>query len=291
MRNVDYAKLSEQYASFLVAVGGVSITVLTLVLGLTSPPAPPTEEHERLFLVAAEHAHLFLVAALTAATVSCFIGAHMMAETAAFFTRLGVNEETPSEAKKPQLPKETPSTKATPAEDKIPQPTEETPLKVMIPLGRRLFVLASSNIFIAITLVLFSIVLLPTATGKVGLAASLKLISHVIFLGVLLGALFWMAFAAIDRMGVGKKGWRAIAVALVAGLITGFLNCKSKELWPQATFIFIVLFSALSLIYFAVIFMRGKACTPKYGIIEMGIFSSGITISYASLVVTHFKIL
>jgi hypothetical protein len=248
MKKVDYAKLSEQYASFLVAAGGVSITVLTLVLGLSSPPTTITEENARLFLVAS----------LTAATVSCFIGAHMMAETAAFFTH--------------------------------PKPTDKT-LPDNIPLGRRLFVLASSNIFIAISLVLFSIVLLPTATGKVELAASLKLISHVIFLGVLLGALFWMAFAAIDRMDVGAKGWYAIAVALAIGLVTGILYCKSKELWPQVIFIFIVGFTAVSLIYFAFIFKGGKACTRKAGIIELGVFSSAITISYASLVVTHFKIL
>jgi hypothetical protein len=246
MKEVDYAKLSEQYASFLVAVGGVSITVLTLVLGLSSPPTTLTEQNARTFLVAA----------LIAATVSCFIGAHMMAETAAFFTKKG--QET--------LP------------DKIT-------------LGQRLFVLATSNIFIAITLVLFSIVLLPTATGKVELAARLKPISHVVFLGVVIGALWWMALAAIDRMGVGEKGCYALAVAFVAGLVTGILYYTSKELRPQVTFIFIVGFAAVSVFYFAIIFKAGKACTINTGIIEMAVFSSAITISYASLVVAYFKIL
>src|SRR5205085_241642 len=126
MKHVEYAKLSEQYGGFLVAVGGVSITVLAVVLGLKSilnTPEPLTETGET--------ARVFLVAALITATVSCFIGAHMMAETAAFFTKNG----------------------------------DEQPKKYKIPLGRRLFVLATTNIFIAITLVLFSIVLLPTATG------------------------------------------------------------------------------------------------------------------------------
>ena len=156
MNQVDYAKLSGQYAAFLVAVGGISITVLALVLSFSS--APNTSE---TLTETGKIARVFLVAALIAATVSCFIGAHMMAETAAFFTRC---EKKPSEEK---LPDE-------------------------IPLGRRLFVLATSNIFIAITLVLFSIVLLPTATGKADLAASLKLISLVVFLGVVLGALCWI---------------------------------------------------------------------------------------------------
>jgi hypothetical protein len=34
MDYVDYQKLAEQYASFLVAVGGISITVLAIVLTL-----------------------------------------------------------------------------------------------------------------------------------------------------------------------------------------------------------------------------------------------------------------
>src|SRR5712692_10049124 len=130
MEEVDYAKLSGQYASFLVAVGGVSITVLTLVLSFNRSPntsAPTLTE---------KNARMFLVAALIAATVSCFVGAHMMAETAAFFTHCG----------------------------------KKSPEKAEIRLGKRLFVLASSNIFIAITLVLFSIVLLPAATGEVELA-------------------------------------------------------------------------------------------------------------------------
>lgn len=67
MEHVDYQKLSEQYASFLVAVGGVSITVLTLVLSLSPNPKdpPPAEGDSRSFLVVA----------LILAALSCFIGA------------------------------------------------------------------------------------------------------------------------------------------------------------------------------------------------------------------------
>jgi len=252
MNQVDYAKLSGQYASFLVAVGGVSITVLALVLGLSSAQNTLNEPGKT--------AQVFLVAALIAATVSCFIGAHMMAETAAFFTRC---EKKPSEEK---LPDE-------------------------IPLGRRLFVLATSNIFIAITLVLFSIVLLPTATGKADLAASLKLISLVVFLGVVLGALCWMAFAAIDRMDVGELGWPAIAFAFEAGLMAGTLCYKSKVLWPKLTFIFIVGITAASLLYFAIIFKFVKARKLAAGFVEVFVFSSAVTISYAFLVVAYLRIL
>ncbi|HEX8773714.1 MAG TPA: hypothetical protein VF735_08885 [Pyrinomonadaceae bacterium] len=248
MKEVDYAKLSEQYASFLVAAGGVSITVLTLVLGLSSPPTTVTEKNARLFLVAA----------LIAATVSCFVGAHMMAETAAFFTH---------------------------------KPSEKTP-PAKIPLGRRLFVLASSNIFVAIALVLFSIVLLPTATGKIELAASLKPITHVVFLGVVIGALCWMALAAIDRTSVGGEGWYAIAGGIIVGVLGGAIfHYFSKDNWPQVIFIIIVSFTAASLLYFAVIFKIGKACTRKACIIEIGVFSSAITISYVSLIISYFKIL
>lgn len=249
MKEVDYAKLSEQYASFLVAVGGVSITVLTLVLGLS---AEATQSP-------AKDARLFVVAALIVATVSCFVGAHMMAETAAFFTHL-----------KQELPVER---------------------KPDVSLGRRLFVLASANIFIAITLVLFAIILLPTATGSVNLAAELKRISHVAFLGVVIGALFWMALAAIDRTAVGSHGWYAIVSAFLVGFGSGFCCYKSKELLPQVTFIIIVAFTAASLLYFAIIFKVAKACTPTRCIIEIGAFSSAITTSYAFLLVAYFKIL
>jgi hypothetical protein len=251
MEKVDFAKLSEQYASFLVAAGGVSITVLTLVLGLSSPPTTQTETDARLFLVAA----------LIAATVSCFVGAHMMAETAAVFT-LGGQE----------LP-----------EGKPP---------AQIPLGRRLFVLASSNIFITIVLVLFSIVLLPAATGKIELAASLRPITHVVFGGVVIGALVWMALAAVDRTGVGGGGGYAVAGGIIVGIVGGVI-CHQfpKEILTQVIFIIVVSFTAVSLFYFAIIFKLGKVCSRKTCLIEIGLFSSAITLSYMALMISYFKIL
>lgn len=250
MKEVDYSKLSEQYASFLVAVGGVSITVLAVVLGLSCSPSTPHGADARLLLIAA----------LTAATVSCFIGAHMMAETAAFFTYY-----------KKKLPERTPIAK--------------------ILLGRRLFVLASSNIFIAISLVLFSIVLLPTATGKTELAASLKPIFHVVFLGIVIGSFCWMALASIDRAALGQDGWKPMLGAFLVGILSLTLACLSRNLSPQLTFITIVSFTVTSLVYFAILFKAGKSYDRKGRILEVGFFASAIAISYAFLVATYFKIL
>src|ERR1700755_1758903 len=70
---LDYLELSKLYASFLAALGGVSITILTLVLAL------------QLNLVAAKLSRFWL-AALSVATISCFTGAHLMAEAAAFIS-------------------------------------------------------------------------------------------------------------------------------------------------------------------------------------------------------------
>jgi hypothetical protein len=78
---VDYSKLSEQYASFLIAIAGVSITVLTLVLSL-SPKINNISSNT----------NVFLVAALVVATISCFVGAHMMAETTAFISHSKGNQ-------------------------------------------------------------------------------------------------------------------------------------------------------------------------------------------------------
>jgi hypothetical protein len=252
MKKVNYAKLSEQYANFLVAVGGVSITVLTLVLGLSSREVSLSETE----IVA----RVYLVAALTAATVSCFIGAHMMAETAAHFTNY---------------------------EEKITVTSE----RISVPLGHRLFVLATSNIFVAVTLVLFSIVLLPMATGNSDIALSLRFLFYLAFIGILSGALVWMALAAIDRTGVGKKGSPALIFAGVVGLITGVLCYGSTELKPQLTFMIVVTFTVALLFYFAFIFWRRKACSQRRCIVEIGFCTSGITICYALLVVAILRLL
>ena len=67
--HADYAHLSGQYASFLSALGGISITVLTIVLAIKSTG------RSKFFSV--------LVSALVVATMACFVGAHLMSQTAA----------------------------------------------------------------------------------------------------------------------------------------------------------------------------------------------------------------
>jgi hypothetical protein len=272
MKEVDYAKLSEQYGGFLVAAGGVSITVLAVILsltrGLTSSeqavglclqPCVPNEK--------VEAARLFLVAALIVGTVSCFAGAHMMAETAAFFTQL-----------KERLPRKRPRHK--------------------ILLGQRLFVLATAHVFISIGLILFAIVLLPTVTGLGRLVAGMKLISAVVLIGVLLAALVWMVLATIDRTSTVQRDWYVIAIGLVIGLGAGFgsrlgtSNFGYLESLASQMFIIIVSVTAISLVYFAVIFKFGMILPGRLRRnIEVAAFSSAIAFAYMSLVVAYFKIL
>lgn len=66
--NTEFTTLASTYAGFLAALGGVSITVLTLVLALKEPPGGSI-------------LYPSLVASLIVATVACFVGAHLMAET------------------------------------------------------------------------------------------------------------------------------------------------------------------------------------------------------------------
>lgn len=70
MLQINNIELAKSYGQFMVALGGVSITVLTLVLTLRKEIAD-----QRLFF--------FLNAALTVAAIVCFVGAHGMAEVSA----------------------------------------------------------------------------------------------------------------------------------------------------------------------------------------------------------------
>lgn len=246
MKDLDFEKLADQYAGFLVAVGGVSVTVLTLILGIAHEP---TEQKET-------EARLFLVAALSVAAVCCFIGAHMMAETAAFFSQL------------------------------------KEKLSERMWLGRRLFVLATANIFIGITLVLFAVVLLPKATGDFELAEKIKPISCVVFLSVAGGALVWMILAGIERtVAVGQDAWKAMAVAVAIGSCGG-LSCSFLPMddLPNVIFIGIVLLIFVSVLYFALIFWLGRACSRIHCFLEILFFTAAIAFSNVSLVVAYFKI-
>lgn len=241
MKDVDYLKLSEQYASFLVAVGGVSITVLSIVLSLNVKSADG-------------YSGSFLVAALIVATVACFVGAHMMAETAAF---ISYSNQKPVNRR---------------------------------PTGERLFLLASANIFIAVSLVLFSLMLLPRLSDKVDAA---RPISIIVFGFVLGGSFCWMILAAVYRMPV-RRGGLAAVVGIAAGVLWGLFLCGYKtptEDFLCPTFTPIVILTVFLLIYFALIFKGcGKTHPRTVYLREICFFSLAVTTSYASLVVASIKI-
>lgn len=248
MNKVDYQKLSEQYAGFLVAVGGVSITVLTLVLSL-GPEVAATEVNLRSFLVAA----------LLVATVTCFVGAHMMAETAAFIEC-----------------------------DKAHHPNS--------PSGQRLFVLASLNIFIASILVLFALMLLPTSSGRVH-AASLAPISVGVFLLVTVGVVCWMILAAYHRMSdrrMSKTGrcwaiWAPLSGVSALGCILYFLPV-SKECLLLMAFAPSALSTVFSFGWFAWVFKKNdRARLNEARIGDIWFFSFAVTCSYVPLVVAGLK--
>lgn len=154
---VDYSKLSEQYGNFLIAMGGVSITILTVILTFSS-----------------KKKNIFLVAALIVSTISCFTGAHMMAETAAFVSKY---------------------------KD--------------ISSGERLFLLASTNIFIAVVLVIFALMLLPIISLKVDVP-SIKPISFSVFVFVIIAVLNSVVLSYY-RMPA-PEGWFPIETAFAVGL-------------------------------------------------------------------------
>jgi hypothetical protein len=210
----DYLKLSEQYASFLAAIGGVSITVLTLVLSLGPGRAKAGADSEPV----AGDSRTFLVAALVVATVSCFIGTHMMAETAAFIShsRMMATIEHPALS------------------------------------GDRLFLLASANIFIAIILVLFAVMLLLTTSGRVDVS-SIKPIAVSVFGLVVIGAVIWVVLAARHRMRA-PSGWRAVVPSLVIGVLWGlvlyfFLVSKRCLRWKAFKYIAVKFTFARKLAY------------------------------------------
>lgn len=257
MREVDFAKLSEQYASFLVAVGGVSITVLALVLSLSPPSSKLTQGD----------LGSFLILALIVATVCCFIGAHMMAETAAFIGR--VKEK---------------SMKAASTQEILPAGA---------PLGERLFLLATINIFIAVILVLFALMLLPSVSTLPD-AASIKWISFVVFLLVIAGAFIWMILAAKHRIDVDGSGY-TILKAVGLGLAWGCILCLGfflihKQLLLWLTFIPITLITVSLLIHFACSFKESdKASSRKVNTVDIFVFASSVIVSYVSIVIASIR--
>jgi hypothetical protein len=208
----DYQQLSELYAGFLVAVGSVSITVLTLILILPSSQKTENSKEEpgdkktkkktanskekpddkkikrvgRRRMRRMKHmrtSRTFVVTALLVATVSCFIGAHMMAETSAFI--IYSNERLKEPREKAFL-------------ETGRKPLDADPEQVF-KKGERLFLLASSNIFIAAILVLFALMLIPSASARRSILR-VREISFKIFLFVTLSIMYWMVRVVLYRM-------------------------------------------------------------------------------------------
>jgi hypothetical protein len=267
MDKVDYMKLAEQYANFLVAVGGVSITALTLVLSLR-------RKSKDTLRPAAGVARAFLVAALSVSTACCFIGAQMMAETAAYISY--------SQGKHPKH-----STKAFIgfSQKKHHLPQEEN----LEHWGERLFLLASTNIFMAAVLVFFALMLLPTVSGEKQ-AANLAVISFLVFALIVLGALFWMVRAAIDRMPA-PGGWPFVIFPMffsIAGAILFFLKSeKSLKYSLTTTFVPIIISAVVSLLWFASIFGQGGRAQDQ----EIFFFSLAVTFSYTALIIAGLQIM
>lgn len=265
MKKVDYLKLSEQYASFLVAVGGVSITVLTLVLTFGSESLTPKV-----------NSRSFLVAALVVATVACFIGAHMLAETAAFISNAKEKAKEIAERKQDNTSQLGP----------LPSPEE-------IVSGVRLFLLASTNIFIAIILVLFALMLLPTSSRRVD-AASLAPISVGVFLVIVAVAVYWMILAAKYRVPVSQSGratWSSIIILSELGVILYSLPISNEWLLCIA-FAPSALSTVISLVWFSWIFKEGNAIRlHKARNQDIWFFSLAISLSYTPLVVAGIKIM
>jgi hypothetical protein len=280
METVDYLKLSEQYANFLVAIGSVSITVLTLVLSLGSDSVRTKGVYLRSYLVAA----------LIVAALACFIGAHMMAETASFIEfhqkpHSSTGKETSSSIELHYSAQtQTDEERASLTEPHLMPPP---------PTGDRLFLFASINIFIGITLVLFASMLLPTSSGRV-LVASLAPISVGVFLLIVFCLVYWMILAAEFRMPVPHSGWAiwpAIVIAVLSILLLCRLNIPQKYML-LITFAPSALTVVISLVWFAWIFREGDTSRLHNARLpDIIFFSFAVTISYSTLIVAGIKIM
>jgi hypothetical protein len=388
MRDVDYVKLSEQYSGFLIAIGGVSITVLSIVSTLGTPSTKVCETGDvKLDLAQAKLAvlqsdrRLYLSAALIVATVCCFIGAHMMAETAAFIkyfkgklaeellkksppegssgesgtleasplvlglgkvykaamvkhrhrnlakklsqrgspSERSIGEGSPPEGSPPEGSPPTSRWRKAIEEvqrlfncfkDKLSQnPPPEGSLREWTPsdaitFGTRLFLLASTTIFIAVILVLFSIVLLPAVSRD---DVNNSPIYSIIFVSVGVGTLIWMIFASRFRMPTSKS-LGAIVLAILIGVVWVvvllWLPFTRKDGWLLVvTFFPIVLGTVLAFIIFAWIFKDGnnaykrrcfkddyKDRMPEVRRLDGYFFALAVTFSYASLVAAGIRL-
>lgn len=193
---IDNIELAKSYGGFMVALGGVSITVLTLVLTLKKEISNP-----RLFL--------FLTAALIVATIVCFVGAQGMAETSA--------------------------------------------IPATVPAGaRRLYMVASVNVFIAAALFMFSLMLLLRVYDA-EMPDALKGIAFWSFFGIQIGAFCWM-ISFILQLDHPQTPWGLLAALLTVLLV--FLHKPKTDATGFVAFPFWICIgvSGSSLVLFAATF-------------------------------------
>lgn len=207
---MDYGKLAEQYGSFLVAIGGVSITVLTLVISIWHfRPASATPSQN-------DEGRSALIKALMIAMFCSFVGAHLMAETAAFIA----------------------------GHDKG--------------FGAKQFLLGSVNIFNAVTVLMFAVMLLATEYKKENQKLpGIRSVSAWVFRAVVICVLWWMVVSILWRMPPPHWGWAVgpfVLIVMVMGVIYAYIRQKgTKKKWALLRFTFwlIIGFTLCSLISFS----------------------------------------
>jgi len=272
--------MATQYASFLAAVGGVSITVLALILNLRNKPKAEALRFSRVFLITA----------LIVATVSCFVGAHMLVETAAAISYARNVPQTCNNQPAPvDCVRETfPGFNAPQDCENMQNPDcvkkmwaklkEETS-------GQRLFLLASTNIFISALLVLFALMLLPTASSESNRA--ITPISILVYALVTTGIIVWMALGGFNRMQAANlsatSAW-TVAFSLICFFAVVAIPRKYLLL---TTFFTSIVFTVGSFLCFALTFDNsGKASD-----LNIFFFGTAVLSTYLSLFVAGFKIM
>lgn len=229
----NFRKLAEQYASFFTALAGICITVLTLSLALNRQPVNPD-------------LYSALIASLFVATAVSFIGAHLMAETAASMRLQATSPGTSSE------------------DANAAGSIDVTSWLV----GGRLFLIASINIYIAAILTSFSLMLLPAAYERLP-PRGLICITITGFLAVVLSAYYWMIRYFVSRIRPlemdqtlkpsGKQSAMIKGASGAASLLIVFLH---GEIVQTAEFIILILLSASSGFYFNQVYHQDQRGAP-----------------------------
>jgi hypothetical protein len=259
---MDYGKLAELYGGFLVAIGGVSITVLTLVMSIWNLKIDSAIKGDGVSQnkqqVEVERAvninRSALIKALIVATFCSFVGAHLMAETAAFV---------------------------------VGHPKG---------FGARQFLLASMNIFIGVTLLMFALMLLATEYKKENQRLpGIRRLSVWVFVAVVFCVLWWMFVSIFWRMPPPHRVWTflpALLVVLAMGVVYAFSWKKPAvmEALLRHTFGLVISFILLSLIWFSCSLYEGSlmpdAVGGSVGSGEAVFFVATITFTCVSLLMS-----